>query len=139
MAHSLETRVPYLDQALVEFLMRVPPSVKFKNHQSKYLLKGAMKGLLPKEVTARRKAGWHVPLAPWFRYKLRQYLKERFAEDSSLFFDIFERTAIQRLLEEHSQGKANHSFKIWGLLILQEWFRFYQPRVAGEVPFDVKV
>lgn len=133
MAHSLEARVPYLDQALVEFMMRVPSAIKFKGNQNKYLLKQVMKGLLPREVIERKKAGWHIPLARWFRYELKEYLTERFDQAPSSFYEILERDEIQKVLGEHFQGEKNNSFKIWGLLILQEWFRLYEPRVEARL------
>ena len=132
MAHSLEARVPYLDQALVEFLMSVPPSLKFKGYQTKYLLKKAVQGLVPREVIERKKAGWHLPFARWFRYPLRDFLTGRFRDDSSGFFKVFQKESVEKLLGEHFRGEKNHSFKIWGLLILQDWFRRYQPCVEGE-------
>lgn len=131
MAHSLEARVPYLDQELVEFMMRVSPAVKFKGNQNKYLLKQIMKGFLPDEVIGRKKAGWHVPFAHWFRYELKEYLTGRFKEGSDSFFEIFEKEEVEKVLGEHFRGEKNNSFKIWGLLILQEWFRLYQPRLKA--------
>jgi asparagine synthase (glutamine-hydrolysing) len=129
MAHSLEARVPYLDQVLVEFMMRVPPDLKFKGHQSKYLLKKAMRGLLPEDVLRRRKAGWHIPLAGWFCHDLRSFLQDRFDNAPREFYKVFDRAEVQRILQEHIQKKRNHSFKLWGLLVLNEWFRVYNPCV----------
>lgn len=139
MAHSLEARVPYLDQELVEFLMRVPPAVKFKGNQNKYLLKRVMKGLLPREVIERKKAGWHIPLARWFRYELKEYLSECFEQAPPGFYEILEKVEIQKVLGEHFQGKKNNSFKIWGLLILHEWFRIYEPRVEARSLVGLKI
>lgn len=133
MAHSLEARVPYLDQELVEFMMCVPPSIKFKRNQNKYLLKQAMKGLLPDEVIHRRKAGWHIPFAAWFRYDLKGYLISRFKDGSDTFYEIFEKNEIQKILGEHFRGEKNNSFKIWGLVVLHEWFRIYQPQAESMV------
>ena len=138
MAHSLEARVPYLDQELVEFLMSVPPSLKFKGHQTKYLLKKAVQGWVPQEVIRRKKAGWHLPLAGWFRYALNDYLTKRFRDDSSRFFEVFSKAAVQNLLAEHFKGEKNHSFKIWGLLILQEWFKRYEPCVEAEALIEAE-
>ena len=138
MAHSLEARVPYLDQKLVEFLMSVPPSVKFKGYQTKYLLKKAMQGLVPREVIERKKAGWHLPLAGWFRYPLKDFLTGRFRDGSNGFFKVFRKDAVEKLLGEHFRGEKNHSFKIWGLLSLQEWFRRYQPIVEWEALAESK-
>ncbi len=127
MAHSLEARVPYLDQELVEFLMTVPASIKFKGHETKYLLKKVMRGLLPDEVITRKKAGWHLPFASWFRYPLKDFLTQRFQEDSKSFYEVFDKASLQTLLGEHFRGTRNNSFKIWGLLVLHEWFKKYQP------------
>lgn len=129
MAHSLEARVPYLDQNLIEFLMRVPPSIKFKGNQNKYILKQVMRDMLPREIIHRKKAGWHIPFAHWFRYELKDYLMEQFKNGSDSFFEIFDPNEIQKILGEHFRGEKNNSFKIWGLLILRQWFRIYQPRL----------
>lgn len=138
MAHSLEVRVPYLDQKLVEFLMTVPSRMKFKNYKTKYLLKKIMRGLLPEEVIRRKKAGWHLPFASWFRYPLKDFLTKKFQDGSKSFYEVFDKNSVQTILSEHFQGKKNHSFKIWGLLVLHEWFRKYQPEVHPEAFANVK-
>lgn len=132
MAHSLEARVPYLDQPLVDFVMRVPPEIKFKKNQNKYLLKKVMAEFLPWDIIHRKKAGWHVPFAPWFRYPLKDFLTDRFGRAPRAFYEVFEKGEIEKVLGEHFNGEKNNSFKIWGLLILEEWFRIYGPKF--EVP-----
>lgn len=127
MAHGLEARVPFLDHQLVEYLSMLPPELKFKGRVLKYLLKKIMRHKLPDIIFNRKKAGWHTPIALWFRGPLKNYLQTELLGRQSRLQAWVEPSAVRRLLEEHAAGRHNHSFKIWGLLIFEHWLRAFNP------------
>ncbi len=135
MAHGLEARVPFLDHELVEYMAHLPMHLKLKGNVLKYLLKKWLKGKLPENILRRKKAGWHSPIAGWFRGPLREYMETRLAPADPFWDNYLDRQAIRRLLHEHVQGRHNHSFKIWGLLTLHFWadhfFEPLDPRFTG--------
>ncbi|MEW6200840.1 MAG: asparagine synthase C-terminal domain-containing protein, partial [bacterium] len=122
MAHGLETRVPFLDYELVEFMTTVPEEVKFRGGRLKYLLKKVMKNRLPQGIIERKKAGWHIPIAEWFRGELKDYVREVLMDTRLYETGYFRRNEILRLADEHIEGKRNNSFKLWGLMILSQWY-----------------
>lgn len=122
MARSLEVRVPFLDHKLVEFMAALPQRLKIKNCRLKYLLKKAMQGRLPQQIINRRKSGWHVPLAGWFREDLRDYVSETLKNPKVNASGFFKKGYIDNLLQEHSSRRRNHAFKIWGLLVFFHWY-----------------
>ncbi len=76
MAHSIETRVPLLDHKLVEFAATIPPELNLNRNTTKYVLKQAMRGILPDAIIDRPKRGFAVPLQWWFRGRLGPYVRE---------------------------------------------------------------
>lgn len=122
MAHSLEARVPFLDDELVEFMAKISPRLRMKNGILKYLLKKAMKGRIPEQIIRRKKAGWHIPLAQWFREDLKDYVAETITSSKIIKSGIIKKNKADSLLKEHFDRRFNNSFKIWGLLVLSHWY-----------------
>jgi asparagine synthase (glutamine-hydrolysing) len=83
MAHSIETRVPLLDHKLVEFAATIPPEMNLRNGTTKYVLKQAMRGILPDGIIDRPKQGFAVPLGYWFRGKLGPYVRDLLLGESA--------------------------------------------------------
>src|SRR4030043_1935330 len=127
MAHSLEVRVPYLDHKLVEFFWSIPPSLKLRGITKKYLLKKAAERILPKEIIYRKKKGFSVPLAVWFRDSLKEYVKEILNEQNLKDTGMINRKYVEHIIEEHSSGKANHDEKIYMLISFVIWYKKYFP------------
>lgn len=127
MAHGLESRVPFLDHSLVEFLATVPADVKFKGGQMKQIMKEAYRGVLPKSVVERRdKMGFPVPLKEWFEGPLENYVKDIFAQQKARHRPYFNSDIV---LE--SFGSASRfSRKTWGLLSLELWHQRFHDRAA---------
>lgn len=125
MGNSLETRAPFLDYRLVEFLAQVPPSFKLKGFKTKYLLKKAMKGKIPDEIINRKKAGFNAPVPVWLRGDLKKivlkYLSERNVEKLGLFNYEF----IEIMIREYFSGKKDHSLKLWLLLNFMMWYDIF--------------
>lgn len=122
MANSLEVRVPFLDHELVEFMFRVPANLRMKRGKLKYLLKKAMNDKIPHQIIERQKAGWHVPLAEWFRADLKDYISDTLSNTKVIESGFFNKTYIDTLLGEHFRRRRNNSFKIWGLLVFFQWY-----------------
>jgi asparagine synthase (glutamine-hydrolysing) len=125
MHHSLEVRVPFVDHKLLEFCATIPPEMKMKWFRKKYLLKKAVKGLLPKEVIHHRKQGFVGPMAQWLKSDLKQYALETLHEKNLKRHDLLNYNVIKRILNEHFSGKEIHDTLIWSLLIFQRWYDLY--------------
>jgi asparagine synthase (glutamine-hydrolysing) len=123
MANSLEVRAPFLDVDLVNFLGRVPPRLKLKRFDTKYLLKRAMADLLPPGIAGRAKKGFGIPIAEWFKHELREPLLEELAPDRIRQQGIFEPATIQSLISEHMTGRRDHRKPLWTLFVFQLWHR----------------
>jgi asparagine synthase (glutamine-hydrolysing) len=131
MANSLEARVPFLDHRFMEFVASIPSSLKLKGTTTKFILKKAFEGLLPEPIRKRTKMGFGVPVSRWFRNELKGYVYDVLLDSRSLKRGYFRREGIQRLLDEHSHRRYDHSAKIWALLFLEVWFRIFMDREGG--------
>ncbi len=123
MANSLEARSPFLDHKLIEFAATLPESMKIRRTETKYLLKKAAARLVPSDVVYRRKMGFGVPIAKWLRGEMRPFLNEVLLSDKSMRRGIVESAAMKRYVNEHTEAKFDHSFKLWNLLMLELWFQ----------------
>jgi asparagine synthase (glutamine-hydrolysing) len=121
MAASLETRAPFLDHTLIEYLQRLPLNLKMHGLTGKYILKQAMRGRLPKEVIKRRKKGFGMPVAEWIKGELRPLVRDTFAIERMNRRGLFNAPYVQQLLDEHEQGLADHRKLIWTLLMFEMW------------------
>ena len=129
MAHSLEVREPLMDHPLVEWLASLPPSLKVRGQEGKYLLKKAMEPYLPSEVLYRPKMGFAVPLARWFRGPLRQRVRDALLGEQLAATGYFERRYLEHLVEGHESGQRDYSAPMWALLMFEGFLR----RVLGGV------
>lgn len=131
MAHSLEVRVPFLDNALVDLALRIPPRLKHQGTDGKRLLRRAMAGLLPGEILTRPKQGFSPPDGSWYRGETMAYIREILLASRTLERDYFQPDYVRRVLEEHTAGRHNHRLLIWSLLSFEWWNRIF---VDGDVP-----
>lgn len=126
MAHSVEGRVPFMDNDLLDLLTRIPSGQKMDAvGTAKTLLKQAMEGLLPPETIHRKKQGFTPPDAAWYRGPLRPYIESVILSPRALKRDLFRPASLKRTLEEHFSGQANHRFLIWSLLLVEWWHRIF--------------
>lgn len=128
MASSLEARSPFLDYRLVEWAATLPADLKLRGRTSKYLLRRAMRHLLPAETLAGPKRGFGVPVASWLRGKLRPWLEEILLTERALRRGYLRPDAIRRLVEEHVSGRVDHAKPLWALLALELWHREFLDR-----------
>lgn len=144
MAHSLETRVPFLDNDLVDFAMRVPPRFKLRDleagvrvdenapakqaylsttNDGKVVLRAAMSRIVPEAITTRVKQGFSAPDASWFRGASIDYINSLLGDPAARIYEFLRPTYVQQRLREHSNGAKNHRLFIWSALSFEWWLR----------------
>jgi len=122
MAHSIEARPPLLDHRLVEFAATVPPSLRYREGTTKYLFKQALRGVLPDSIIDRRKQGFAVPLARWFRGPLAGYARDVLLSESSRSRGVLNPAAVERQLQLHQRGR-DLDLQLWTMLSFELWCR----------------
>jgi asparagine synthase (glutamine-hydrolysing) len=132
MAHSVESRPPFLDSRIVDFAASLPDHFKLRGSTSKLVLRRLMNGKLPPSVLARPKVGFDIPIHDWFRGVLRPLLLDTLSEDAVRSSNLFDWPALERLLQQHLERKTNIGYHLWGLLVLFIWMRRWNIEVATE-------
>jgi len=123
MAASIESRVPFLDHKLVEFTVRLPERLKVRRGwTTKYVLRRAMKGVLPDEILSRKKMGFPVPVGKWFRGQFKPVIDEYVLSERALQRGIFNPSCVRSLVARHQAGE-NHSERLWALVNFEMWQR----------------
>ena len=122
MAVSLEARSPLLDHKVLEFAASLPVKFKVNGFQTKYLLKKIASKFVPKDVIYRKKMGFGMPLTHWFRGELSSFLHEVLLSEKSLERGIIKPEVVKNLIETHSKGTSDNTFRLWTLLMLELWF-----------------
>lgn len=146
MAHGLETRVPFLDNDLVDFAMKLPVSMKLGNlekvvrldeneagpklrkyfertRDGKLILREAMARYIPERITGRKKQGFSGPDASWFRGESIDFVRRALFEEDAAIYEFLDRKAVQALVLEHLEGRENRRLLIWSLLSVEQWCR----------------
>jgi asparagine synthase (glutamine-hydrolysing) len=123
MAHSLELRVPFLDKAVFEVASKIPTSLKTANGTTKYVLRKAAEGIVPEHVLNRKKLGFPVPIRHWLKAEMNEWAKTIIRESDTDY--LLNKTYVLQLLEDHCQGKADNSRKIWTVLMFMVWHQVY--------------
>lgn len=125
MACSIESRVPFLDHKFVEFAATVPPHMKLRGAQGKYILKKAVEDLLPSSIIYRKKQGFPTPIGTWLRQGKAKPLLEYLRDPDGILAEYVDGRFVDHLLEEHSRGAIEATDRIWRLLNLQVWGDMY--------------
>jgi asparagine synthase (glutamine-hydrolysing) len=128
MAVSLEARVPLLDHVLMEYVATMPAGLKFRDGIGKVILKRAMAADLPSGILGRRKMGFGLPIASWFRREMTDYVRDVLDGRRTRQRGLVDPGAVATLLEEHQTGGRDRSSQIWALLALEEWARRWLDR-----------
>jgi len=131
MAASIESRVPFLDHPLVEFVARLPERMKLRGVTTKWILREAMRGRLPSEILSRKKMGFPVPVGAWFRGPYRHLLDEYVLGERARARGLFDPAAVRSLVDRHCAGGENHSERLWALVTFEMWQRIF---LDGELP-----
>lgn len=121
MANSLEVRAPILDKEIIEYAATLPSEFKMRKGDKKHILKEVFTPHLPKDILSRKKMGFSVPLATWFRVHLRDIAYEYLFSAQPGIADYFDMDTVRLWWKEHQDEKADHSNILWSLLMFQMW------------------
>ena len=122
MAASLEVRAPLLDTAFAEYAASLPIDLKLRGRVGKYILKQLAYRHLPRSIVERPKKGFGMPIGRWLRQDLRSLSRDALLGPGSLAAaGRLQRRPIERLLQEHADGVADHRQRLWTLLVLELW------------------
>jgi asparagine synthase (glutamine-hydrolysing) len=150
MAHSLETRVPFMDNELVDFALKVPPRFKLSElavaprvdeddpgkrlsynaqptRDGKRVMRHAMARLVPESIAQRTKQGFSAPDASWFRGESLNYVNALLGDRRARIYEFIEPAYVRRMLDEHCTGRINHRLLIWSFLSFEWWCRTFLP------------
>ena len=132
MAHSIESRVPLLDNAVIDFAATLPATLKIHDGRRKHILKEAVRGMLPPGILDRKKQGFGVPLGVWFRGGLADVFSDVLRSPRTRQRGYFRTGFVNHLLDEHRSGRRDHTLRLWQLLVFELWHRQYldTPSVA---------
>jgi asparagine synthase (glutamine-hydrolysing) len=130
MAASIESRVPFLDHRLVEYTAKLPERMKLRGRETKWILREAMRGVLPDEILTRSKMGFPVPVGEWFRGRFRNIVDEYVTGERAIERGIFAPDFVRELVAKHNAGE-NHDQRIWFLINFEMWQRRF---FDGEKP-----
>jgi asparagine synthase (glutamine-hydrolysing) len=125
MAASIESRVPFLDHTLVEFAATLPPRLKLRGFTTKWILREAVRSILPPDILSRPKMGFPVPFALWMRGRWSAVARDVLLDRRSRQRGIIEPGAVERLIAAHAAGTSEGGDAIWALLNLELWYRTY--------------
>ena len=123
MSESVEVRVPFLDNKLVEFASRIP--IKYKNNRGnlKWVLKKAMEPYLPSEIIYRSKTGFGVPVRQWVIVELREWINDILSYDSIKKRGLFNAVEVLKLIENNNKNKIDAGYTILSLACIEIWCR----------------
>lgn len=136
MAHALEVREPLLDHKLVEWASCLPPSLKLNGRQGKYIFKKTMEPYLPHEILYRKKMGFAVPLASWFRGPLKEKVKNAVLGPVLAETGYFNADYLHELIDQHQSGLRDNSTALWTLLMFESFLRQSQAPSVAEHVYD---
>lgn len=128
MAHSVEARVPFLDNDLAEYAARMPSELKYADGQGKVVLRRAMEGLLPEETIYRRKQGFTPPDRSWYKGPNLHYVQDLILGRRALERGYFQPKALRRILDDHLHNRRDHRFLLWSLMCFEWWNRLFVDR-----------
>jgi asparagine synthase (glutamine-hydrolysing) len=121
MAHSLESRVPFLDPVVTNLALALPAREKVRGLRKKVLLRKALAPLLPTRIVHGRKRGFSIPAAAWLRGELEPFARDVLSPETLRRQGYFEPAAVTRLLGDHVAGREDLSRQLWGLLAFTLW------------------
>lgn len=134
MAASVEARVPFLDLELMATAESLPPSLRIRGPQRKYIYRKVVSKWLPRELLARPKRGFDAPTGRWFRHDLASFMERALLSNDSACPTYFNPDVMRDLLRSHVSGQRDHRRQLYNLLVFELWHRQF---ISGEAPADV--
>jgi asparagine synthase (glutamine-hydrolysing) len=134
MAHSLESRVPLLDTAVVTLASSLPADMKIRGRDRKRVFRRVAARLLPPSSLSRRKQGFAVPVGQWFRGQLRELCADVLQSSRARQRGYFNARFVDRLIADHLSGRREHALRLWQLLVFELWHQRYLDQSAPSVP-----
>jgi asparagine synthase (glutamine-hydrolysing) len=131
MAHSLEARVPYLDEVVAEFALALPRDQRVRGWTKKRLLRRAAASLLPADIVRGRKRGFSIPAAAWLRGPMAPFAREVLSPENLRRQGVLDPAAVQQVLEAHLSRREDLSRQLWGLMTLTLWIDQHLPALSG--------
>ena len=143
MAHSVESRVPFLDNDLVDFAQKIPIKYKLNNldkiikmdenkiekftktNDGKLILRKSMRKHIPEEIYKAVKQGFSSPDGSWFKGESIEFVRKKLLSDNANIYEFMDKEAVKRIINEHLTGKKNRRLFIWSLLNFETWKTIY--------------
>jgi asparagine synthase (glutamine-hydrolysing) len=126
MATSLEVRVPLLDHRIVEYALNLPPHLKLRRGRTKQILRQTMESRLPGSVLKKPKQGFSMPMKHWLRSSLRPLMLDLLSEETLHCQGYFDPSTVTCWMREHLDGRADHSHRLWALIVFELWHQQMQ-------------
>ena len=124
MSHGLEARSPLLDHHLVTYVAGLPGNLKLRGLKKKYILKEALKDVLPPHVLKRKKRGFDVPIGRWLKDELKEACQDAIS-DNGLIADMLEKNKLEKMFEDHLRDHKDWGRFFWMILMLHVWFDLF--------------
>ncbi len=125
MAHGIEVRVPMLDNYLTDYVLGLSSTVKIKRGQKKWILRKALRRIIPNTILDGPKTGFGVPYSYWLRRPLANYMRDVLLDSSTSNNNFFDKKWLTRCIDEHISGKRNYGFLLWKALNFALWSKMY--------------
>ena len=121
MGVSLETRVPFLDYKIVELAWRIPPSLKIRGAEGKFILRNILYKYVPKSLIERPKAGFSIPLSDWLKGPLRDWANKLLNQSRIEEEGYLDPQFVETIWSQHLNGERDWTFRLWSILMFQAW------------------
>jgi len=132
MAHSLELRVPYLDKEIVEYVERLPASLKVRSGSRKWLHRQVCRSFLPSSILKRPKRGFAGNVVDeWFRSAINSKMNEALLDRASRIYQYLRADAVRELFQQHASGRHDNHKILFSLVVFEEWLRAHEAPVAA--------
>jgi asparagine synthase (glutamine-hydrolysing) len=129
MATSLETRAPFLDVGVMELAFSMPSHLKMRDRERKFILKRALRGILPDCILQRKKEGFSIPMKQWLKRELAPLMEDLLSPARIARRRLFEPAVVSRLVREHQIGRENHAHTLFPLMVFERWAQAFLDRV----------
>lgn len=127
MASGVEIRVPFLDTQIIALATKMPPSLKLKGKETKYILKKLAERYLPHDIIYRPKTGFGAPIRQWVNHEMQEMIHERLSDEALRQSGLFDANAVKKLISDTASGATDGAYTIWSLLAIDSWVRQFNP------------